>query len=475
MDNMQEGIVTAIRIAPDVRNNIYTILSDKVLPAKNTSILELYDKVEMKGVSPTEINTLNVIGKATHNEYEVLIKEHLEKLKIKENVEKLVSHNKEKQYGDALKSMAASLVKASESFARCFFSGAPIIVRFHNDGDGASGAVALNRALIEIQKKYFLSDRNISWVMHHSIDYDKGYFYGDSLSFNSYKSIEKPTIFITDFGTAPSSEDSITECEGKYNLIWLDHHPLYSKFPKDKIPHYINTWDFGSDSNFTAGLLTCLFAETLAKIDTEDMIKASLISDFSSYADRKLEDGQKTAIILDYLTSIAGRRDSSIERLTPNYIESILSDKEKSDAMFFSAFNTLNEILELGVKNVKSYKCKEGITTFVLDFGSLPKGDSAYPLPGRYSSRLQERMESINGPNTVILVHYGSYITVRLSKVISKKVGLLDIIEGLLKLEDYVESGGGHNEAASIKIRKGALKNVLNMLLKELGANLASQ
>ena len=450
-------------------------MSVRVVVGTRDSVMELYDKVLIKGVSGDGALSAEVTGRASHEEYKRLLGSAVRSLGIEGNAKKAMRGCASKPYGIAADKMTGDLLGAAGSFAEALLSGAPIVVRFHNDGDGASGAVALNRSVSAIQKRHFTGDRGITWSMHRGIDYDTPSFYGDSLLFNSYKSIEKPLVLITDFGTAPGSERAIGEARGKYTLVWLDHHPVYESFPARDVPHYINTWNFGSDSNFTAGLLTCILAESLAGVSTDDMKMASLISDYSSYADRSSMEGQHSALILDYLTSIAGRRGSAIERLTPAYIESVLGDREKADAAYSAAANDLSEALELGVKNVRSYRCRDGITAFVLDFGALPRSESGFPLPGRYTSKLQEKIEGVNGEGTVTLVHYGSYITIRVSKGAAKKVGVLKIIESLLKFQDYVESGGGHNEAASVKVREGAVKNVLGMLLKELGASTASQ
>ncbi len=466
---MIKGIVSSVKISPDERNNVYTILSDKVIVARSATLLELYEKIEISGISDGFI-AHKVIGEATSEEYKKMIKRHVDSVKIKENLEKAEKESSGEPYFDSLKKMEKNLHAACESFIASFISGSPIIARFHNDGDGASGAVALSRALQKIQEKCFDGERGIAWTMHRGIDYDIGSFSSDSLVFNSYKSIEKPLIFITDFGTAPGSESAIKKFGNFYNVIWLDHHPLYEGFPKGGIPHYINTWEFGSDSNFTAGLLTCLFSKSLYNVNAKDMIGASLISDYSTFADRKDKSLQRTAIIIDYLTSVAERRDSGIEKLTPNYIDNLLNSKERSDNLFSIASNTLNEALELGVKSVREYKCKNW-KVFVLDFENIPKSETGFPLPGRYSSRLQERLESLNGNETITVVYYGNYITVRLSKHISSKVGLLKIIGNIVKNEENAESGGGHNEAASIRLREKAVKPVLNAFLRELGVS----
>ncbi len=464
------GIVTSVKRSPDPRDNLYTIVSTKAISAKSAMLMEVNDIVDVT-LGDRAITSVEVAGKASSDDFEKALGRLVGALDIGLNANRVAMRYRDRAYGGALHKMAGALEGAALSLAGAYLSGAPIIVRFHHDGDGSSGAVSLYRALSCISEKLFVGQRGVSWVMHRGVEYDRESFYADTLEMKNYESASRPVVLISDFGTAPGSEQQLRDASGKATVIMLDHHPPYTSFPKGSVL-YINPWDYGSDTNFTAGLLTSFLAETLCDVDTDDMKSASLISDFSAFADRSDGDAVRRAVILDYLTNVAGRSDSSISRLTPSYIESVLSSKEKSDDIFYTASSTMNEMLDLGVKSVKPYRCKDGITAFVLEFETLPKSDTGYPLPGRYSSRLQERLESINGERTITLMHYGGYITLRISKGISKAVGILGIIDEIAKSSDYDVSGGGHNEAASIRVDKSHTGEVVNTVLRKIGASL---
>ncbi len=472
MEVNYEGIVSSIKVAPDRRNNVYTILSTKAINAKSRLLLELGDVVLVKSIEDDVIESVETKGKTSKEDYEKRIAHLVRSLQMKQNIEGIKEEDSGKAYGRAFADMSNDIQEACETFARAYISGAPVIVRFHHDGDGSSGAVSLYRALSKIDENIMIGRRGISWVMHRGVEYDPESFYADCLEMKNFESMESPLVLIIDFGTAPGSEHSISESSKKFKLLMLDHHPMYKGFPKEKTSKYINPWEYGSDTNFNAGLLASLFAESLCRVHTQDMRTASMISDFSSYADRKDKAGMHDAVILDYLTNVAGRPESGIAKLTPSYIDSVLKNKERADEIFYTASSTMNEMLDLGVRSVKSYRCGKSITAFVLEFGLIPKNDLGYPLPGRYSSRLQERLEEINGMNTITVLHYGSYVTIRMSKEISGAVGILKIIDRLVKESEYVESGGGHNEAASIKVKNGQPKKVVDLLLIELGAKL---
>ncbi|MCL4389125.1 hypothetical protein M1397_00735 [Candidatus Marsarchaeota archaeon] len=467
-----DGIVTAVMLSPDARNNVYTVVGDKILNAKSELTLDVGDRIACGcriEDSRAELKEIEVLGEATGKEIEGAIAKLAGLVDTRANMDRVIEAEKDKPYLATLKRMAGQIAKAASDFSTAYLAGDPIVVRFHNDGDGVSGAVSLYRALAKLQQSLVIGERGVSWVMQRGIEYDSESAYADIFEFNHYNSVRRPLVLTTDFGTAPGSEGAIIGSKAKYDMIMLDHHPPYDSFPKSYTMHYINTWENGGDSNFTAGVLCSLFAESISDIHTEDMKRASLISDYSAFADRTDAEGQRLAIVLDYLTSIAGRRDSTIDKLTPAYVQSLIMDKKKFEAAFRYSYDTLMDLLEIGAKSAKRYQSSRNMAVFVLDFEQLPRAESGYPLPGRYSSRLQEKLEVANGERTLLIVHYGSYITIRLSRAISKETGLLKIISGIVESSEYAESGGGHNEAASIKVDKDNAKSVLNLLLRELG------
>ncbi|HIH49846.1 TPA: hypothetical protein HA291_00090, partial [Candidatus Micrarchaeota archaeon] len=88
---------------------------------------------------------------------------------------------------------------------------------------------------------------------------------------------------------------------------------------------------------------------------------------------------------------------------------------------------------------------------------------------GRYSSKLQNHLETENNGNTITIVHYGNYISMRISKDLSGSVNLLEIIERLKVATNGELSGGGHQQAASIKTTSEHMNDTMRMLLVELG------
>ena len=462
-----KGIITGIKFAPNPVDNIYTVVGERCLSFKCETMLNLYDKIT---IAPKAAEGEKVAAKsikideerATPAEYKKFLEKLVGELNIMSPRRKMKVTLK--VFEEPAKKMEKRMRNSAVKLAKCLITGTPVIVRFHNDADGASGAVSLFNSVAKVQAQLKQKEIAIGWRMNKSIAYSRESYYSDYAFFNGFASIEKPAVLISDFGTSRESEEAIKMCETKYDLIWLDHHPIYNGFPRHQIKFYINPWDNGGNSDFTAGYLLSLFAELLAPGDTENMKKASLIGDFSVHANRNDEVGQKYAIVLDYLTSKKGESDN----LTPRYINTILEDKEKFREMTERASRLLSEAVELGVNKVKHSRSRSGMDIYRLDFNHIAKEDD-YPLPGRYSSRLQEKLQEVSGNNrTITLVHYGSYISIRATRMAAESVNLHEIVENLKQSVEGIYSFGGHSAAFSIRSDKDHINDVAKTVASAL-------
>ena len=469
-----KGIISAVRAMPDMRENVYFAVGKNVVQFKSNVVFSLCDTVEFEipaiqtdGGVPLIENALTG-DKVTLEELEANINAVCGKITIEDNAaeldELLSKHNEIKTI---VKNMNAQLLDCARAFLASFVSGAPIIVRFHNDGDGSSGAMALYAAVNGLQRQVFINGRQIIWKMQRGIAYDDESMYEDMLQFGQYDAAKKPVVVIIDFGTSPESESAVHTIKDKADLLWLDHHPTYDGFPKDEIRSYINPWDFGGNSDFTAGALACAFATILYNCDAAGLIEASLVSDYSAYADYGDRKAQDMALILDFLTS--GSKAHGMANMTPKTFSDVFADKARYGETLMRARSLLEEALEIGMQRVKHYKSEIGINVYVLDFGHIAELGKGYPLPGRFSSRLQDRIEELNAGKTITVVHYGNYISMRESNDVVGRIKILDVVNELKKASPYVKSGGGHNEAASIKVLRENTQYVLKLLLKYFG------
>ncbi|MCL5239388.1 MAG: DHH family phosphoesterase [Candidatus Marsarchaeota archaeon] len=364
---------------------------------------------------------------------------------------------------------------AMRLLARKLMIGAPIVIRFHNDIDGASGAYALYKALSAAMGtgELIAYKPNISWRMHGSVFYSAEDATNDTLVCNNYECVEKPLLIVIDFGTAEESNAGLEIAKEKFDIIWLDHHPIIEGFKGKELEHYINPWQFGGDSNYTAGFLACVFAHTLEDVDTKEMEEASFIGDYSIYS-KPTVGSRRLAALLDLLTSDTRVISGMKGNLTPESVDSVLKDKAKSDELIAYAESRVAEMLDLALGSIKVYNA-DSIRIYVADFEAIRTNDQErYPLPGRFASKLLGRIEELNKSPCILLLHFGYFISTRMSKKLIGKVDLLGALEKVhADYSNYVDSTGGHSNAASIKMnggemKKAIIKDVVDTLKEEI-------
>ncbi len=466
------AIITAVKSASNSAKNIYYAIADRPYSFACDVMLGLGEKHEIDVSALRKghvgIDEIKQAGTASNEEYEAAMEHIMKDYGFWEAIE---APKTIKELKAPTKKMRPALDMAAKRLARSIFAGGTITVRFHNDCDGSSGAIALYEAIEELKKRIGARDLPISWKMNRSVGYSLESFYEDYESSKAHRSMENPLVVITDFGTMQESEgaiDASAKEHHKCDFIWLDHHPIYEGFDNYKrmLAHYINTWDFGGNSDYTAGYLTCVFAEMIAPIDTEDLRQASLIGDFSAFGKRDEKRWQKLAVVLDYLTS---RRESE-GAISPKSMASIIKDRERFEETFVRASAIIQEAIDIGVNKVRHYKGRDGMNVYVLDFKHIIREDGETPLPGRFSSRLQEKMEEISGKRTITMVHYGNYVSLRANKDLAEEIQLLKILEGAKNSSEHIQSFGGHNPAASVRTDKEHITQVVKLILAALGA-----
>ncbi len=382
------------------------------------------------------------------------------KLGLKKSAKRVLSESRE-SYGTPAGPMAGDLAKAADVIVRSFISGAPIIVRFHGDGDGVAGAIALRRALERIVESGLSAERQVSWQINKDVVYSREAFYSDRLLFASFRSVERPLLVIIDFGTHIDSNEPIEMAEKLCEVVWIDHHTLPEGFEPGKRSIYINPFKYGSDSRLSAGLVASLIAQSMGA-ECRDLMEAALISDHSACADYANAQAKKAALVLDYMIT---RRDSDSSSLKK--IDSVMKERTRLEEEYSKIGGMMDEAISAGMSMMKKYKTPDGTQVYVIDFRKIRNGD--YPPPGRFCSEMQFHLENITGKNAITAVYYGSYISVRVSKAISEKVGLIGIIARLGEETNGDISGGGHREAASIKAGGHDTAKVLKMFLESLG------
>lgn len=461
-DGKAYGVVSAIKTAASPYRHV--VLSGRIVNAEAPQRFELGSTVEITYSGGSA--RISETGKKL--KYETLLSQITESAGTGGRLEENDLHG-DVAMREMVKALLPGLREASALFLRKLFSGAPIVVRFHGDGDGTSGALCLYKAIAKLQEQLSF-DAEVKWQLNRGISYSDEALYYDRLHFNSYESTEKPLVCIIDFGSSDESNSAIGKAQGLLDFIWLDHHSVPEAFDLKRAGHYINPLMCKGTSDFAAGYLTGVFSMLLANIRVKELMEASLISDFSAYADSSNSTASRMATVLDFVTGVKNSTHYLDGPLTPGYLSKIIHDTEKLKAVYNDATGIIKDAIEMGMSRAKQYKAANGTMVNVVDFSHIAEKYGGYLLPGRYSSRLHGALGEKNPNGSVTIVNFRNAISIRVGKQLSGKVNLLKIIEDLKSSHEIIESGGGHKEAASIMAAEGHSENAIKLLLHELGA-----
>jgi RecJ-like exonuclease len=464
-----EGIVSCIKYAHPTSESTYFVVGKAGASLKISSYRS---KTELKlGEAFSAEETCGVLSPVSilsnRNEYEGMTDAF-----VTSSLKRKPERSGISQLDRITRKIEKSLYACAAIMAKKLVMGAPVLVRFHNDADGSTGAYSLYKSIDEfVARPEFASKPKIIWKMHRSVMYtleDSAY---DKLMVNQYSSTERPLLVIIDFGTSEESNGGYNAIKEKCDVIWLDHHPIKGKIDFVSLPTYINPWQHGGDSNYTAGFLAAQLSKFFSDFDAAYMEDASLIGDHSVYA-RNTEYGRDLSTLLDLLTSDkSAALGSSDSNLTPYEIDTVISDEGKSRELVIYANARIKEHVDAAFESMKRHNTRDA-DIYVVDFSKVRDGNSSerHPLPGRFASKLLDYIDENKDKPSILILHYGKYISIRINKSLEGTVGLGGIIEGMKEgNKTSIESGGGHETAASIKLLDESEKRqILNQLISNL-------
>ncbi|MEM0154523.1 MAG: DHH family phosphoesterase [Methanothrix sp.] len=462
---MEEFIVSSVKDTSN-RMQLCTLIGKTQFQLYSAAIAEPLDIVALHdSKSAMQLEAKDITGKkASMHEFEsslsVLISRinmhPLQKIEIK-------------PLDEALSAMEEKLTSIAQRIILNFISGAPIIIRFHNDGDGASGAVAIYKALEKLSKETRIGTSNCIWVMNKGVAYTMQSLSYDKLRLSSYHSVIKPLLVMTDFGTLEESETAVKNAQDTMDIAWIDHHPVYDSFKAGDVYSYINPWLDGFGSDVTAGAMACAVAGKISGVRVKNLTKASLLSDHSAYAEYESEPSE-LAVIMDAITTDASARSNNV---TPKSIIATIEDESSYKLIFTQAKAQMDEAVSKGMKHMKPRKVGN-VTIATLDYSHISENYYGYVRHGRFTSVFSDSVTAKFGPS-ITIVYNKSLISIRVSKELSGKLRLLSLIAKMKEDTDYISNGGGHNEAASVKLEdEYALHDFLALLYREIESRLGN-
>jgi len=344
---------------------------------------------------------------------------------------------------DVMRALRPLMTECANKIKQAKLTRRKVMIRFHNDADGIVGGLAIQNCL----KSAFNTQNN-------SVFYKPEYALRDISLIAEYNN---PLLIIIDFGSSIESKEGLNLIKGAgIETILIDHHPTSIK---PNVDLYISPFLVGGDSFYPAGYIACEIAKLVRPVDSQylDLIaKISLTGDKSSHYVPTFEDKRK-ALVLDYLATYS-RFPNSLK-----LYKKVLDDRELFYSIVLQSEEKIEEIKQVADKYTK-IKNKGDYKIVLLQLDKLVK---KFEFPSK-SKAVGTVFDVYDSKEPLIVIGHGEkLITIRVNKqALDLGFSARDaILELKMKMVDSIESGGGHDGAASMRCYEGHTFIVLDELV----------
>lgn len=345
------------------------------------------------------------------------------------------------------KKMVEPSKKAAEIITKAIDSNKKILVRFHDDCDGVCSGLLLESSINRYDSKarVILKQGDSAVYSEKDAEYDEERLEGE----------ERPLLILADHGANSESLKGVAHASNFADILIIDHHP-YHKATIESVDYYLGPFEYEGGSQHCAALLCHGVAQAIAGSAEDEYALYALDSDHSSLSEKKW----KEAVVIDYLAI-------TLERPKTNKYLEIIENKTAIQLYYLRAINAVKQALERArAKTIEVHTNK--FSVYFLDVGFLEKG--GYPSKGKVINAFQAEHEEedaisiANGDTTILFrVSPGAH---------QKGFKANKLIEEIKARHPHkVFSGGGHEQAASIRFRKGALQTILEDVKQSIQNN----
>jgi len=344
-----------------------------------------------------------------------------------------------------------------------------ILLRFHGDADGVSGAMALTK----LCRMYAIQQNSAVYSVKDAMK---------DLAQIHYETM--PLVIILDFGSSDESAEGIQllKASGAEVLV-IDHHPCGEKIKKNS-DLFVSPWivddaqnaehetfgpepktlnakqKTGDPSQYPAGYLAVEVARAGGlnneNYEVEPLSRISCAGDKSGIMKIDEKDKER-ALVLDYMASYSGFGNNL------DFYENIMKKPELFQSMLLQAKEKIEQIYESVGKTAKITE-ESGIKIVSIDLEKLAKKHE-FPSKGKIATRVFESTQhecSNTGKPLVVIGYGGGSVVFRVNEdAVARGIEANRIIEQIKEsMPDFAETGGGHAKAASVRVRDGFEQNV---------------
>ncbi len=332
--------------------------------------------------------------------------------------------------------------KAAQIIADAIHANKKILVRYHDDCDGVCSALLLESAI-----KRYSEDAHPVMKQGDSAVYAEE---DAKYDFQRLEGEERPLIVLLDHGANSESLKGVAFAASFAGVLIIDHHPPHEETIK-AASHYLGPFKYGGGSQHCAALLCHGVAQALTNSAEENYAWYALDADHSPLSKQHF----KESVVIDYLAV-------TLERPKPSKYLEVLENPTAVQACYLRAVNAVKAALERAKSRMHSIHTKK-FSFYLLDVDFLEKG--GYPSKGKIVNAFQDEHEE----EDCVSIAYGD--TTALFRVSCgahekgfKANKFIDELKA--RLPNKIFSGGGHEQAASMRFKKGALNEVLEEIGK---------
>lgn len=324
-----------------------------------------------------------------------------------------------------------------------------VLLKFHNDADGVAGALAVAK-IVEAE----------SYQQNSAL-----YRISDAMrDVNIIRYEKSPLVVIVDCGSGAESRDGLQILKaGGAEIVLIDHHPP-EKGIEELCSVFLSPWAVSEEeeaSTYPAGYLAVEVARACGMKELEWLAKIACAGDKSGIMPVSDADREK-ALVIDYMATYAefGNR--------LEFYEHALGEKELYSSILFQAKDRMERVKEEVGKLMKK-RIEGPVAVYTADFDKVNVRE--FPGRGKLTSRAFELV--MHEGAVVVLGVWEGGISFRVTEdavlrgIVANRI--IDAVKG--KMGSFIEGGGGHGRAASIRVKKGFTKEVLEEVLNQLQAS----
>jgi len=359
-----------------------------------------------------------------------------------------------------IKKMDRVFEKAADLIRSTLNSAEPILIRYHGDCDGVCAALSIYLSMKEMLGGSFEERRRRMLILRNQTAVYEVKSVVDDLELVRNMGGSNPLAILLDFSMNAESVDSLKALrKANCSILIIDHHP-----PDEVggiVTLAVSPWLYGGNSDYSAGLLAGKIAEKIKVFDgLEELERVSLAGDKSKLLTPS-EEVERKALVLDFMTSDS-EFGESLELLYSN-----LKNPKIVDSIYKRAMKRIEFAKKDALRYAKVRELENGLKLVLVRMEKLRVGE--FPPKGKICG---EVLEEFGKEVPVVVVGYGEKVFHFRANAKAREAGFNanQLIKELKsELSEMIESGGGHDVAAGLRVNEGFEKIVIEEIIKRLG------